>query len=77
MKPCRVSAPLTDEDLKIWRLICCWGFHLPASQHDRRVCAEKEARDADSRDAELMLAWMQGWPIDLGGVDELGECLFW
>jgi hypothetical protein len=33
--------------------------------------------ESDRRDATLMLAWSRGWPIDLGGDDDDGECLFW
>lgn len=60
MKPRLESAPLTDEDKRIWRRVCVYGFHVPASlrcyRHD--VCAEKFARFCDRRDADLMY-WAQ------------------
>lgn len=71
MKPLP-PAPLTEEDIPIWRLVCVWYWH---KRHG--FCAEHAARNADRRDAALMFAWAKGWPIDLGGDDDEGECLFW
>lgn len=52
MKPRLEPAPLTDEDIRIWRGVCCFAFHVPSGN---RVCAEKSAQTADRRDAALML----------------------
>lgn len=70
MKPLE-SAPLTSEDLQVWwHVLIHWDLNMQADMF-------YTARWADERDAALMRAWAQGWPIDLGGEDEEGECLFW
>ncbi len=65
-------APLTFED---------WAIYMDHRNDPRRAYLLGARfginRDADRRDAALMFAWAQGWPIDLGGDDEDGECLFW
>lgn len=70
MKPL-LSAPLTAEELKPWQDVKTrLGYpQCNAFAH--------QSQDSDRRDAELMRAWARGWPIDLGGEDEEGECLFW
>lgn len=70
MKPIPV-APLTREDDLIW-----WDLD-EAVPGDRYDLVSEICRESDRRDAALMLAWSRGWPIDLGGADENGECLFW
>lgn len=47
----------TVEDQRIWRKVCCYGFHLKAHYGD--VCAEYQARTQDHRDADLMLRAQQ------------------
>jgi hypothetical protein len=73
MKPRLESLPVTEEDLDIW----WWGavHHRRPFEVSKALAAVYVA--ADRRDADLMYAWSQGWPIDLGGDDENGECLFW
>ncbi len=71
MKPLP-AAPLTEEDRQS-------NFAF-VSRCRLSLFAAKlllDSATADRRDAALMLAWAQGWPIDLGGDDENGECLFW
>jgi len=71
MKPLP-AAPLTTEDLDIWsRALMEWTMHRTPGW------LRLGAQESDRRDARLMLAWAPGWPIDLGGDDENGECLFW
>jgi hypothetical protein len=62
-----MKSRLTQED---WTILCDFVERtgMPIIELSER---------ADRRDAALMLAWAQGWPIDLGGDDENGECLFW
>lgn len=70
MKPLPVIT-LTLEDWEAWH----W------SEADWNDLARLELMDAyeaaDDRSYLLMCAWIRGWPIDLGGIDEEGECLFW
>jgi len=44
----REPDPLTYEDFRIWSAVCWCGFGKP-------VCNYQASRDADRRDAELML----------------------
>lgn len=66
MKPRLPAAAWTQEDRDI---LWTWDETVPG--------ISEIYQDQDVRDAELMLAWTQGWPIDLGGCDEEGQCLFW
>lgn len=68
MKPLPVAS-FTAED---WAIVQRAFERGPASRW-----LSHSSQLADRRDARLMLAWAQGWPIDLGGDDENGECLFW
>jgi len=49
MKPRLESAPPTEEDIRIWRVVCVWYWH---KRHG--FCAEHAARSADRCDADLM-----------------------
>jgi hypothetical protein len=70
MKPLQ-SVPLTQEDWLVW-------LHARHGFHEMSWLELVDAYErSDRRDAELMRAWARGWPIDLGGDDEEGECLFW
>ncbi len=69
MKPLPV-APITNEDDWAWFIVMC-------RNNGQMFGLRSFSYVSDRRDAALMLAWAQGWPIDLGGDDENGECLFW
>lgn len=73
MKSRHCCAPLTEDDLYCWGLVVGrFAIANPGS-----CIGLGNWFKGDRRDADLMLAWVAGWPIDLGGDDEEGECLFW
>lgn len=72
MKPRLRSAPATDEDLDVFNLRII--FHGRCNFRNR---CDAISIAADRRDANLMLAWCQGWPIDVGWDDELDQHLAW
>lgn len=47
---------LTLEDEQIWRVVCCYYWHL---RYKNRLCAQLAAQTADRYDARLMLLQMR------------------
>lgn len=69
MRPRLESQPFTAEDAGIWS--ARW---LRSDQVWFRL--RKHSMQSDRRDAELMSAWADGWPVDLGFCDESGPVLW-
>jgi hypothetical protein len=52
-----------DKEVEWYRECCYWGFRSADFGRHLAICEE-----SDSRDAELMLEWMQHWPVDLAPI---------
>jgi hypothetical protein len=74
MKPLP-AAPLTDEDWDIWAGLAERASSMSALKWAYFLGVR--SAELDRRDAALMLAWSQGWPIDVGWCDESDRHMAW